>query len=95
MTVQPLEWRGDRLVILDQTKLPLEEAYLDLTGYRDAAEAIKTLRVRGAPAIGIAGAYAVVLGALSHSGEGNAAFRKNVGEVITEIAATRPTTTRN
>jgi len=91
MTVQPLEWRGDRLVILDQTKLPIEETYLVLTDYRDAAEAIKTLRVRGAPAIGIAGGYAVVLGALAHAAEEGPAFRKNVGGTIDTIAATRPT----
>jgi methylthioribose-1-phosphate isomerase len=91
MTARPLEWRGDRLVILDQTRLPLEEVYLDLTGYRDAAEAITTLRVRGAPAIGIAGAYAVVLGALPHAGTDARTFREKVGEVIATVAATRPT----
>ena len=52
MIVQPLEWRGDRLVILDQTKLPLEETRLELTDYREAAEAIRSLRVRGAPTPG-------------------------------------------
>jgi methylthioribose-1-phosphate isomerase len=91
MTVQPLEWRGDRLVILDQTKLPLEEVYLDLTDYRDAAGAIRTLQVRGAPAIGIAGAYAVVLGALPLAGADAVTFKKKAGEVIDAIAATRPT----
>jgi methylthioribose-1-phosphate isomerase len=91
MTVQPLEWKGDRLVILDQTKLPLEEVFLDLTDDRAAAEAIKTLRVRGAPAIGIAGAYAVVLGALPHANADAATFQKRVDGVIAAIAATRPT----
>ena len=89
MIVQPLEWRGDRLVILDQTKLPLEETRLELTDYRDAAEAIRNLRVRGAPAIGIAGAYAVVLGAIEH--QAAVAFREKTGAVIEAIAATRPT----
>ena len=91
MTVQPLEWRGDRLVILDQTRLPLEEVYLDLSDYRDAAEAIKALRVRGAPAIGIAGAYAVVLGARPLADASPDAFKASVGKVIDDIAATRPT----
>jgi methylthioribose-1-phosphate isomerase len=89
MIVQPFEWRGDRLVILDQTKLPLEETRLELTDYRDAAEAIRNLRVRGAPAIGIAGAYAVVLGAIEHKDA--SAFREKTGAVIEAIAATRPT----
>lgn len=51
------------LQIIDQTKLPYVEEYLHLTDWRDVIEAIKALRVRGAPAIGIAGAAAVVLSA--------------------------------
>jgi len=91
MIVQPLEWRGDRLIILDQTKLPLEEVWLELTGYREAAEAIKHLRVRGAPAIGIAGAYGVVLGAIPNRDADAATFKEKTGEVIDAMAATRPT----
>ena len=60
----PFEWLGDRLRVLDQTRLPQKEVYLELRDYREVAEAIKTLRVRGAPAIGVAAGYGVALGAL-------------------------------
>jgi len=58
-----IEWLGDRVRLIDQTKLPGKEIYLELTGYRQMAAAIKQLKVRGAPAIGVAAAYGVVLGA--------------------------------
>jgi methylthioribose-1-phosphate isomerase len=88
---QPIEWLGDKLRILDQTRLPFEEAYLDLTDYREVAEAIKELRVRGAPAIGVAGAYAIVLGALKIKAKGKEEFLKEFKQVCRDIAATRPT----
>ena len=49
-----IEWRKDTLVLLDQTKLPTEITYVHCTDWRQVAEAIKMLRVRGAPAIGVA-----------------------------------------
>jgi len=86
-----LEWLGDRIRIIDQTRLPLEETYLELNDYRGVASAIKELRIRGAPAIGIAGAYAVALGALDIKTEGRVEFLENLRGVIEAIAATRPT----
>jgi methylthioribose-1-phosphate isomerase len=77
--------------MIDQTRLPLEEVYLDLDDYRDIASAIRELKIRGAPAIGIAGAYAVVLGALKINTADPATFRQEVAAVIDAIAATRPT----
>ncbi len=50
----PIDWLGDRVRILDQRKLPDEEVYLELDGYRDVASAITELKIRGAPAIGVA-----------------------------------------
>ncbi len=88
---QPIKWLGDRAVILDQTRLPQAEVYLELDDYRDIAAAIKALKVRGAPAIGIAGAYAVVLGALKIETRSKAEFLKKLQNVIKTIAATRPT----
>jgi methylthioribose-1-phosphate isomerase len=64
MNFTTLKFEDDRLVLLDQTLLPKEEIYLKLKDYREAIEAIKMLRVRGAPAIGIAAAYASVLAAM-------------------------------
>jgi len=89
--IKPLEWLGDRLRIIDQTQLPHRELYLDLTDYRDVAEAISTLRVRGAPAIGVAAAYGIALGALGIKANTTADFLAQIGEIILTIAATRPT----
>jgi methylthioribose-1-phosphate isomerase len=86
-----LEWLGDRIRIIDQTRLPLEEIYLELKDYRNVASAIKELRIRGAPAIGIAGAYAVALGALDIKTEDRVEFLENLRGVMETIAATRPT----
>jgi methylthioribose-1-phosphate isomerase len=59
---QSLQWHGHHLTILDQTALPEQELYRDLKTHREVWEAIRKLRVRGAPAIGIAGAYGFLLG---------------------------------
>ena len=58
-----IEWRDGKLILLDQTLLPRQEVYLELDDYREVARAIKEMRVRGAPAIGVAAAYGVALGA--------------------------------
>jgi len=94
MTNQPVKaiaWLGNRVRILDQTRLPHEETYLELDDYRDIAAAIVELKIRGAPAIGIAGAYAVALGALQIKSGTIDAFRQQLRQVINAIAATRPT----
>lgn len=59
-----IEWRKDTLVLLDQTKLPTEITYVHCTDWRQVAEAIKMLRVRGAPAIGVAASYGLILAAM-------------------------------
>jgi methylthioribose-1-phosphate isomerase len=88
---QPIEWRGDKVRIIDQTQLPGKEVYLDIDDYRELAAAIKELKVRGAPAIGVAGAYGVVLGALQIKTTDENIFRKELEGVISHIWATRPT----
>jgi len=87
----PIDWLGDRIRILDQSKLPDEETYLELENYRDVASAITELKIRGAPAIGVVGAYGIALGALKIESETKASFRKKLDEVMGTIAATRPT----
>ena len=59
--LKSLAWEGESLRLLDQTKLPSEITYLNCTDYREVADAIRILAVRGAPAIGVAAAYAVLL----------------------------------
>ncbi len=56
------EWAEGNLKIIDQTRLPGTLLYMDLTDFREVAEAISSLRVRGAPLIGVVAAYGLVLG---------------------------------
>jgi len=91
LSTQPIEWHGDRVRILDQTLLPYREVYLELNNYQDIASAITELKIRGAPAIGICGAYAVALGGLKIDSGARADFLEKLGGVIDTIAATRPT----
>ena len=91
MSNQAIEWLGDRLKILDQSRLPREEVYLELSRYQDIASAITELKIRGAPAIGVAGSYAVALGALKIGSSARKDFLKRLHGVIEAIAATRPT----
>ena len=56
-SIQPIEWRDGVLRILDQTLLPRDERYIETSDWRDVADAIRRLAVRGAPLIGIAAAY--------------------------------------
>jgi methylthioribose-1-phosphate isomerase len=89
--MNPVEWLGNRLKILDQTELPLVETYLEITDYREVISAIKSLQVRGAPAIGIAAAYGIYLGALSINETTTSAFRGRLETVLNEFASARPT----
>jgi len=84
-------WLGDRLRVLDQTKLPQKEVYLELSRYQDVASAIKQLKIRGAPAIGVAGAYGVALGAIKIKAKSRDKFLQKLRAVIQTIASTRPT----
>jgi methylthioribose-1-phosphate isomerase len=91
MDNQPIVWLGDRIRIIDQTRLPHEEVYLEFDDYRDVIQAINGLKVRGAPAIGIAGAYAVTLGALKTDSTDRDKFTAEIQNIIDTVAATRPT----
>jgi len=89
--MKAIEWLGDRVRILDQTRLPQKEVYLELSRHQDIASAITELKIRGAPAIGVAGAYAVALGALKIKARSRADFLKKLQAVRQTIASTRPT----
>lgn len=62
MVIDPIRWEDDELRLLDQTRLPAEEAWLACSRPEDVADAIRRLAVRGAPAIGVAAAYGLALG---------------------------------
>ena len=88
---QPIAWLGNRVRLIDQTRLPQEEVYLELGTFKEVAQAIKEMKIRGAPAIGVAGAYGVALGALEIKASSKGDFMTNLKRVIETIEATRPT----
>jgi len=89
--MNPTEWLGDRIRIIDQTRLPHEEVFLELSDYRDVIEAIKTLRIRGAPDIGVAAAYGLVVGAQRIEADSKAEFLAGLRSVSEALASSRPT----
>ena len=91
LNFKTLEWVDSRLRLLDQTKLPEELAYIDCEDHESIAQAIKTLQVRGAPAIGIAAAYGVVLGMLNRPYRGQTEYKVRLEEVVAQLKRTRPT----
>ncbi|MBE3553179.1 MAG: S-methyl-5-thioribose-1-phosphate isomerase [Kyrpidia tusciae] len=88
--MRALGWNGGELLILDQTRLPLEERWVHCRTVEEVAEAIEGMRVRGAPAIGVAAAFGVVLGAQRAVEQGRR-ISAAVGEAVARLAATRPT----
>jgi methylthioribose-1-phosphate isomerase len=92
--IETIRWVGDEnghLVLIDQTRLPLELVEIECRDVATVWEAIKQLRVRGAPAIGIAAAYGVVLGQLSVVCGDEQAFFARLNEVAAYLASSRPT----
>ena len=81
----------DKLVILDQTLLPEEEKFLELTTPEEIWEAIKKLRVRGAPAIGVAAAYGLYVASLAINTDSAETFRGEVQNIKDYLASSRPT----
>jgi len=91
MMITPVRWADDGLVLLDQTRLPLEEVERRYERWEDVADAIRDLVVRGAPAIGVAAAYGVALAARASRAttlDGLLADLETAGK---GLAATRPT----
>lgn len=91
MRIQSIEWDNGRIRILDQTRLPQESAYLLIDNIPDLAEAIRSLRIRGAPAIGVAAAMGVALAACRAGGSQSSAFRVHCRSAMSVLAETRPT----
>ncbi|EGW38612.1 S-methyl-5-thioribose-1-phosphate isomerase [Desulfosporosinus sp. OT] len=88
--MKSIEWLGNSLRILDQSKLPVETVYRNALSYKDVAEAIEQMEVRGAPAIGAAVAYGFALGAIEYQGDLEG-LPKYMEEVQNRLAETRPT----
>ncbi len=91
MALEAIEWLGNRLRILDQSKLPWEQSFIDLSDYRDVALAITEMKIRGAPVIGIAAAYGIALGAQDITTANKEEFLVKLEQIMQTFAATRPT----
>ena len=91
MGARALEWADGKLRLLDQSRLPREQVILDLDDYRDVVHAIDELKVRGAPAIGVAAAYGIALGASHIRATSKDEFLARLDEIISTFAASRPT----
>jgi methylthioribose-1-phosphate isomerase len=89
--IETIRWKEGCVELIDQTLLPAELVYKECRDVEVLAEAIESLRVRGAPAIGVAGAFGVALGAHEIREEGREAFLKELDKRIQRLAATRPT----
>mgnify|MGYP001346745860 FL=1 len=86
-----VKWDAGNLILLDQRRLPNDVVYLRYDSIFDVAAAIKEMVVRGAPAIGITAAYAVVLAAISAYKDSPNSWRQNIEKGLQELAAARPT----
>jgi methylthioribose-1-phosphate isomerase len=86
--VETIQWTDGGVVMIDQTRLPLEETYVTCGTYEDVATAIRDMTIRGAPAIGVAAAMGVALGVL-HADE--ALLDSQVATICGTLAGTRPT----
>ena len=89
--VRAIAWQGDCLRLLDQRKLPLREEFLTLHQAPDVAQAIRDLVVRGAPAIGIAAAYGLVLAARAHADAEGRVEAAALADAEASLRASRPT----
>lgn len=89
--MKPVEFHNNKLRILDQSRLPQEEVYLQLDDHHHVAEAINEMRVRGAPAIGVIAAYGAALGAQTIKTTRRGDFLTELNHIIDYLASTRPT----
>jgi methylthioribose-1-phosphate isomerase len=89
--MKPVEFLGNKIKIIDQTQLPGKLAFLKLRNYTDVVAAIKQMKVRGAPAIGVAAAYGIALGARDIKADNKAKFLSQFDIILQAFATARPT----
>jgi methylthioribose-1-phosphate isomerase len=86
-----IEWKDDAVVMIDQRKLPVTEVYVSCRTAQEVAKAIKTMVIRGAPAIGVAAAMGIALGMRRSKATGTKQFATEFQRICDLMAATRPT----
>lgn len=84
-----IKWEENKVIMIDQRKLPLEEVYVECSDHEQVAEAIEKMIIRGAPAIGVAAAFGVALGVLKI--EGTDSLDKDFDRIYSRLEKTRPT----
>ncbi len=89
--MRTIEWKDGVVVIIDQTKLPNEEVWVELKNSSDVAYAIKEMQVRGAPLIGVTAAYGLALSAFHSKAEKREELLKELEETAKVLRKTRPT----
>ena len=91
MSLKTIEWKNNKLVMIDQTKLPNELVYVEYSDYHQVANAIKTLVVRGAPAIGVSGAFGMALAAINNDAKTKEELIDHLEKAHKTLLETRPT----
>jgi methylthioribose-1-phosphate isomerase len=91
MSFRTIEWRDNKVVMIDQTRLPGEEVYNEYSDFKGVAEAIREMVIRGAPAIGVAAAMGIALGARDIVADTYDSFSRQLDNVCNVMAQTRPT----
>jgi methylthioribose-1-phosphate isomerase len=91
MGFKTLEWKKGKLLLIDQTRLPGQERYVKCSTYQEVARAIKSMIVRGAPAIGVAAGFGMVLGARQSKSGDYKSFLRHMELVGQALVSTRPT----
>src|SRR5579884_4081551 len=89
--MKSVEWLGDRVRLIDQTQLPARLTYVDCRTPEDVVEAIVALRVRGAPAIGVAAGYGLVLAGQQSRAADLEGWRRDLDQAVDLLRRTRPT----
>ena len=89
--IKPVDWEDGKVKLIDQTRIPDELVTLEFTDYRDVVSAICTMQVRGAPAIGVAAALGIALGARSIDASDGEGFMRRLEAIAEEFRCTRPT----
>ena len=89
--IKTLEWTDEGVRFIDQTKLPAEELYVTCRNYGEVAGAIRTMVVRGAPAIGVAAAMGIALGLQQSSARNRDTLQADFDQIAKTIGETRPT----
>ena len=91
MSLKTIEWKDNSVIMIDQTKLPNELLFVTYTDYKQVANAIKTLVVRGAPAIGVSGAFGLALAALQSKASTKEEMVNDLNSAKKVLFETRPT----